>query len=189
VLLLDEPLGALDAKLRKYLQADLHALQREVGITFIYVTHDQEEALAIADRVGVMNAGRLEQLAPPAELYESPKTPFVGEFVGLSNRIPARVEGDVAHVLDAGLPLLPGSAIGAGVALVRPEAVSLVPAQDGQATVASISFLGPVSRVTVTMEDGALVVAQLASSAATRLSIGDRVRLQIESGPVLVVGA
>jgi putative spermidine/putrescine transport system ATP-binding protein len=189
VLLLDEPLSALDAKVRVQLRDEIRRVQLDVGTTTLFVTHDQEEALAIADRVGVMNAGRLEQLAPPAELYESPKTPFVGEFVGLSNRIPARVEGDVAHVLDARLPLLPGSATGAGVALVRPEAVSLVPAQDGQATVASISFLGPVSRVTVTMEDGALVVAQLASSAATRLSIGDRVRLQIESGPVLVVGA
>ena len=189
VLLLDEPLSALDAKVRVQLRDEIRRVQLDVGTTTLFVTHDQEEALAIADRVGVMNAGRLEQLAPPAELYDSPKTPFVGEFVGLSNRIPARVEGDTAHVLDTRLPLLAGSASGEGVALVRPEAVSLVADRDGHATIASVAFLGPVSRATATLSDGTLVVAQLASQAAMRLSIGERVRVEIAGGPVLVVGS
>ena len=189
VLLLDEPLSALDAKVRVQLRDEIRRVQLDVGTTTLFVTHDQEEALAIADRVGVMNAGRLEQLAPPAELYDSPKTPFVGEFVGLSNRIPARVEGETAHVLDTRLPLLAGSASGEGVALVRPEAVSLVADLNGHATIASVAFLGPVSRATATLSDGTLVVAQLASQAAMRLAIGERVRVEIAGGPVLVVGA
>ena len=89
VLLLDEPLSALDAKVRVQLRDEIRRVQLEVGTTTLFVTHDQEEALAVADRVGVMNAGRLEQLAPPAELYSAPATRFVGEFVGLSNRLPA----------------------------------------------------------------------------------------------------
>ena len=93
VLLLDEPLSALDAKVRVQLRDEIRRVQLEVGTTTLFVTHDQEEALAVADRVGVMNAGRLEQLAPPAELYSAPATRFVGEFVGLSNRLPADVRG------------------------------------------------------------------------------------------------
>ena len=189
VLLLDEPLSALDAKVRVQLRDEIRRVQLDVGTTTLFVTHDQEEALAIADRVGVMNAGRLEQLAPPAEMYDAPATPFVGEFVGLSNRIPARGEGGSALVLGTRLDLLPGSASDGGVALVRPEAVSLTPDADGHATVAAVAFLGPVSRATVTLDDGTLVVAQLASQAATRLQIGERVRVQIAGGPVLVVGA
>jgi putative spermidine/putrescine transport system ATP-binding protein len=189
VLLLDEPLSALDAKVRVQLRDEIRRVQLDVGTTTLFVTHDQEEALAVADRVGVMNAGRLEQLAPPAEMYDSPATPFVGEFVGLSNRIPARVDGGNAHVLETTLPLLPGSATGQGVALVRPEAVSFTPDAAGQATIASIAFLGPVSRATATLPDGSLIVAQLASQAANRLQIGERVRVEIEGGAVLVVGA
>ncbi len=121
VLLLDEPLSALDAKVRVQLRDEIRRVQLDVGTTTLFVTHDQEEALAIADRVGVMNAGRLDQLAPPAELYASPATPFVGQFVGLSNRIPATVTDGAADVLGVAVPVLPGSATGSGVALVRPE--------------------------------------------------------------------
>lgn len=92
VLLLDEPLGALDLKLRKQLQVELHQLQRRLGITFIYVTHDQDEALVMSDRIAVMNAGRIEQLGVAAELYESPRTRFVAQFLGSCNLISARVE-------------------------------------------------------------------------------------------------
>ena len=112
VLLLDEPLSALDAKVRVQLRDEIRRVQRDVGTTTLFVTHDQEEALAVADRVGVMNAGRLDQIAPPAELYSSPATPFVGEFVGLSNRLPARVEGETAEVLGTRVPVLSGSATG-----------------------------------------------------------------------------
>src|ERR1041384_6112932 len=91
VLLLDEPLGALDAKLRKALQIELKALQEQVGITFIYVTHDQEEALTMSDRIAVMNAGRIEQIGSPSEVYEEPQTLFVADFLGVSNLMEARV--------------------------------------------------------------------------------------------------
>ena len=97
VLLLDEPLSALDAKVRAQLRDEIRRVQLEVGTTTLFVTHDQEEALAVADRVGVMSQGRLEQLAAPAELYANPATPFVAEFVGLNNKVPAEVSGGQAR--------------------------------------------------------------------------------------------
>lgn len=187
VLLLDEPLSALDAKVRVQLRDEIRRVQVEVGTTTLFVTHDQEEALAVADRVGVMNAGRLEQLAPPAELYSAPASRFVGEFVGLSNRLPAHVTDGVAAVLGRDVPVLPGSTSGAGHALVRPESVSVVADAAGTATVATVMFLGPLSRVTSTLADGTDVVAQLASSDALRLQPGDAVRLEVAPVPVLVV--
>src|SRR5829696_8995646 len=187
VLLLDEPLSALDAKVRVQLRDEIRRVQIEVGTTTLFVTHDQEEALAVADRVGVMNAGHLEQLAPPAELYSAPASRFVGEFVGLSNRLPAEVRGAVAVVLGREVPGLPGSATGSGHALVRPESVSVVADPAGHATVTTVQFLGPLSRVTCTLIDGTDVVAQLASSDALRLEPGDVVRLEVAPEPVLVV--
>ena len=187
VLLLDEPLSALDAKVRVQLREEIRRVQIEVGTTTLFVTHDQEEALAVADRVGVMNAGRLEQLAAPAELYSAPASRFVGEFVGLSNRLPAHVSNGVAAVLGREVPVLPGSTSGAGHALVRPESVSVVADPAGTVTVATVMFLGPLSRVTCTLADGTDVVAQLASSDALRLQPGDVVRLEVDPVPVLVV--
>ena len=96
VLLLDEPLGALDAKLRKRLQIELKALQEEVGITFIYVTHDQEEALTMSDRIAVMSQGQVEQVGPPKEIYEEPATAYVADFLGVSNLMNAKATGEVA---------------------------------------------------------------------------------------------
>ncbi|MCW2792380.1 MAG: transporter related protein [Nocardioides sp.] len=192
VLLLDEPLSALDAKVRVQLRDEIRRVQIEVGTTTLFVTHDQEEALAVADRVGVMNAGRLEQLAPPAELYSSPATQFVGEFVGLSNRIPVEGSTGTTRVIDVDVPVLAGSATGTGFALVRPESVSFTPAEGaggGQATIAAIAFLGPVSRATATLDDGTLVVAQLDSAEAATLRVGGRVSVGIDPVPVLVVGA
>ena len=93
VLLLDEPLGALDAKLRKALQVELKALQERVGITFIYVTHDQEEALTMSDRLAVMSSGRIEQVGTPSEVYEHPATAYVADFLGVSNLMDAKIEG------------------------------------------------------------------------------------------------
>ncbi len=99
VLLLDEPLSALDAKVRVQLRDEIRRVQLEVGTTTLFVTHDQEEALAVADRVGVMSQGRLEQLAAPADLYANPATPFVAEFVGLNNKVPAEVSDKRAQLL------------------------------------------------------------------------------------------
>jgi putative spermidine/putrescine transport system ATP-binding protein len=208
VLLLDEPLSALDAKVRTQLRDEIRRVQLEVGTTTLFVTHDQEEALAIADRVGVMSQGRLDQIAPPTELYAEPRTRFVAEFVGLTNRLPARRDGDVAVVLGCRLPRLGGSADGAdGVALVRPEAVRverLDGAADGagdaaadraadgagvRGRVTSRAFLGPVSRVSCDLADGSSVTAQVSGAQAQQLPTGEQVRVSVEPVPVLVVPA
>ncbi|CAN5691183.1 ABC transporter ATP-binding protein [soil metagenome] len=188
VLLLDEPLSALDAKVRVTLRDEIRRVQLEVGTTTLFVTHDQEEALAVADRVGVMSQGRLEQIAPPAELYGNPATPFVAEFVGLSNKVHAEVADGSARVLGATVPVLKGSiGAGAGLAMVRPETVTVTAAADGAATVASVAFLGPISTVSVTLSDGTLVVAQMNSARAQAFSPGARVAVGVESAPVLVL--
>jgi putative spermidine/putrescine transport system ATP-binding protein len=189
VLLLDEPLSALDAKVRVQLRDEIRRVQLEVGTTTLFVTHDQEEALAVADRVGVMNAGHLEQLAPPAELYANPASPFVAEFVGLHNRVPATVSGPTARVLGSDVPVVRGSVSGSGTAMVRPESVTVQLAPDGTGTVVSVGFLGPISRVYVDLPDGLSMMAQLPSSQATKLAVGDRVRVGVEDTPVLVIAS
>jgi spermidine/putrescine transport system ATP-binding protein len=102
VLLLDEPLGALDLKLRKQMQLELKAIQHDVGITFVHVTHDQEEAMTMADGIAIMNAGRIEQLGAPSDLYENPKTAFVASFLGISNLLAGTVTGPGSVRLDDG---------------------------------------------------------------------------------------
>ncbi|MCW2847587.1 MAG: ABC-type spermidine/putrescine transport system, ATPase component [Marmoricola sp.] len=187
VLLLDEPLSALDAKVRVQLREEIRRVQQEVGTTTLFVTHDQEEALAVADRVGVMNQGRLEQLAAPADLYTHPATPFVAGFVGLHNKVTAHVDGDTADVLGSRVPVLEGSiASGTGVAMVRPESVTVTADPEGRATVVSVEFLGPFSRVHLTAA-GTALVAQMSSSQARSLVAGEPVGVTIEPSGVLVV--
>jgi putative spermidine/putrescine transport system ATP-binding protein len=188
VLLLDEPLSALDAKVRAQLRDEIRRVQLEVGTTTLFVTHDQEEALAVADRVGVMSQGRLEQLAAPADLYANPATPFVAEFVGLNNKVPAQVSGGQAEVLGTSVPTLPGSiTTGSGLAMVRPESVTVAADVSGTASVSSVAFLGPISRVYVALADGTVVSAQMASPAAKAFAPGDPVAIGVEPGGVLVV--
>jgi len=192
VLLLDEPLSALDAKVRAQLRDEIRRIQLEVGITTLFVTHDQEEALAIADRVGVMRAGHLEQLAPPTEVYSRPATSFVAEFVGLSNRLAGEVKDGSVIVRGCTLPLVErDTPNGQVVALVRPEAVTLAsqgaaePAGPLAGTVIAVTFLGATSRVTVDLGD-ARILAQLSTADATVLSAGSPVALTIRPDPVLV---
>ncbi|UUZ57734.1 ABC transporter ATP-binding protein [Nocardioides sp. B-3] len=188
VLLLDEPLSALDAKVRVQLRDEIRRIQLSVGTTTLFVTHDREEALAVADRVGVMNAGRLEQIAPPAELYERPATPFVASFVGLHNKLAATVSSGVASVLGASVPTVSGSiSSGSGVAMVRPESVSVSPSSAGNASVVSVGFLGPISRVHLLTAGGEPLMAQLPSALAVGLAPDDRVSVTIAPTPVLVV--
>jgi len=130
VLLLDEPLGALDLKLRKQMQLELKAIQHDVGITFIHVTHDQEEAMTMADRIAIMNAGKIEQLGTPSDLYERPQTAFVASFLGISNLLRGTVSGPQSVKLDDGteVQLAPGTLNGTTgrVAVgVRPEKIRL----------------------------------------------------------------
>jgi putative spermidine/putrescine transport system ATP-binding protein len=191
VLLLDEPLSALDAKVRAQLRDQIRRIQLEVGITTLFVTHDQEEALAIADRVGVMQDGRLEQLAPPTEVYSRPATAFVAEFVGLSNRLAGTVSGSTVTVRGRDLPLVdPSTPPGPAIALVRPEAVTLASDSTGESgpltgTVIASTFLGATSRVTVDLGD-ATILAQLSTADAMEHPAGSRVALTIRPDPVLV---
>ncbi|MBS7538245.1 ABC transporter ATP-binding protein [Ancylobacter lacus] len=160
VLLLDEPLGALDLKLRKQMQAELKRLHRELGLTFIAVTHDQEEALNLSDFIAVMNAGRIEQYGTPEEVYARPATRFVADFVGEANLVPATVEPDGLRLEDGTrLPLPEGgpgavrAAAGAAVTLaVRPEAVEVHAAATGTrpglaARVEEVLYSGAARRV------------------------------------------
>ncbi|PPG28455.1 spermidine/putrescine ABC transporter ATP-binding protein [Pseudoclavibacter sp. RFBG4] len=126
VLLLDEPLSALDAKVRVQLRDEIRRIQLEVGITTVFVTHDQEEALAVADRVAVMRGGIIEQLGEPEAIYSTPENAFVADFIGHHSRVRASAEGGVATVLGQRVPLLAGSAEGAVDVLLRPEHVSFV---------------------------------------------------------------
>ena len=191
VLLLDEPLSALDAKVRARLRDEIRRVQLEVGTTTLFVTHDQEEALAIADRVGVMQSGRLEQLGPPMTVYSRPATPFVASFVGLTNRLNGVVRDGAVEVRGTRLPLVQTDATnGPAVALVRPEAVTLAGEGDStpgplNGTVIATAFLGATSRVTVDLGD-VTVLAQLATSDAAAHPAGTRVRLALRPDPVLI---
>ncbi|HEY5184180.1 MAG TPA: ABC transporter ATP-binding protein [Actinomycetes bacterium] len=191
VLLLDEPLSALDAKVRAQLRDQIRRIQLEVGITTLFVTHDQEEALAIADRVGVMREGRLEQLGPPTEVYSRPATSFVAEFVGLTNRLAGEVSGGEVTVRGVRLPLVDASTPdGPVTALVRPEAVMVAPEAPTDSgplvgTVIATTFLGATSRITVDLGD-TTIMAQLRTAEAAALPAGSRVTLAIRLDPVLV---
>jgi putative spermidine/putrescine transport system ATP-binding protein len=190
VLLLDEPLSALDARVRRQLREEIRRIQIMVGITTLFVTHDQEEALAMGDRVGVMSAGRLEQIAEPAELYDRPRTPFVAEFVGLTNRIPATATNGTVAVLGTDVPLLEGSAAaGPVLALIRPENVRLTAADDGAGRVAAVSFLGSLCRAQVTLPDETLVVAQMSASEASGLYPGASVAVTVLPTPAFAVAS
>jgi len=159
VLLLDEPLSALDAKIRVSLRSEIRAIQRELGITTVFVTHDQEEALSISDQVVVMNGGRAEQAGTPFEIYNAPKTRFVATFVGTLNVLQGRVDGAAPGHVEVGgtrLPLETQAPFGSNVALaIRPESIRLkgteacdirVPASIGE-----VSFLGSVIRIRASM--------------------------------------
>ena len=191
VLLLDEPLSALDAKVRARLRDEIRRVQLEVGITTLFVTHDQEEALAIADRVGVMQSGRLEQLGPPMLVYSRPATPFVAEFVGLTNRLPGQVFHGTVEVRGTRLPLVQSDVPdGPAIALIRPEAVTMVGEAEGTAgplvgTVIATAFLGATSRVTVDLGD-ITIMTQMSTSDASAHPAGSRVQLTLRPDPVLI---
>jgi putative spermidine/putrescine transport system ATP-binding protein len=190
VLLLDEPLSALDAKVRVQLRDEIRRIQQEVGITTLFVTHDQEEALVVADRVGVMQSGKLEQIGPPQEIYRRPATGFVADFIGVTNRLPGVASGDTVTVLGQQVPLLPGSASGQVEALVRPEHVRLTPGASpglNTGTVLTTGFLGAHAKVQVELQDGRLLIAQLGVSDAENLSYGDLVEVVLQPVPLLAV--
>jgi putative spermidine/putrescine transport system ATP-binding protein len=175
VLLLDEPLGALDRKLREQMQVELKALQREIGITFVFVTHDQDEALTMSDRIAVFNQGRLEQVGTPSDVYERPATPFVADFIGASNI----VEGDQAAAVFGD----------ARPASLRPERIRLAPAgsaarpgeQAAEGRLVDVVYAGATLRRVVALDAGPVfLVVQPAGGldvGAAATHRGDRVQL------------
>jgi putative spermidine/putrescine transport system ATP-binding protein len=189
VLLLDEPLSALDAKVRVQLREQIRTLQQRLGTTTLFVTHDQEEALSMADRVGVMRAGKLEQVATPTELYSRPATAFVAEFVGTMNRVPGELHADgTVAVLGAGVPAADArdAAPGPVDALIRPEELSLAVDPQGNGIVTSRTFLGAVTRLTVLLDGDTEVRVDVPSAQAATLEAGAAVQVTLPSVPVLV---
>jgi putative spermidine/putrescine transport system ATP-binding protein len=200
VLLMDEPLSALDARVRVQLREEIRRIQTELGITALYVTHDQEEALSISDRVAVMSSGRPEQVATPPEIYGEPATPFVAEFVGTMNRLESTVvDGGTGRVRWGTTELTVDAARGRAngdrvLVLVRPESVTLEPLPNGEGPrdglsgqIVSTVFLGPVTRIRVGTDDGGELSADVSSSAAARLHVGAPVvaRFSAEQARVL----
>ena len=180
VLLLDEPLGALDLKLREQMQVELKALQRSLGITFIFVTHDQEEALTLSDRVAVFNNGKIEQLGSPRDLYDHPQSEFVARFVGSSNLF-----------TDEESRTLFGKT---GMHSVRPEKLDLeLSARDGllEAKIEETIFLGAATRVLVQLNSGKhlTVLQQTTSGDAVDWTRGDKVWVQLDANDLVKLGA
>ena len=175
VLLLDEPLGALDLKLRQQMQIELKSLQQQVGITFVYVTHDQEEALSMSDRLAVFNAGKIEQVGAPAEIYEAPVTAFVAGFVGVSNLVTGRAAAEIT-----GSP---------ETFSIRPEKIRLSPVDapvdagsfSATGTAVEVVYLGMFTRYLVTLDQGGELMVASQNLAETSEKVqaakGQRVRL------------
>jgi putative spermidine/putrescine transport system ATP-binding protein len=169
VLLLDEPLGALDLKLREEMQVELKSIQHEVGITFVFVTHDQGEALSMSNRIAVFNQGRIEQVGTPREIYEHPATAFVAGFVGTSNVLSSERSQQLLGVSE------PHS--------IRPERLRLVQGETGAdeidvaGVVSDIQYLGADCRVRVQLDDGASMIASVPSDGLAGVAIGGNVRL------------
>ena len=204
-LLLDEPLGALDVKLRKHMQLELKRIQSSLGTTFVYVTHDQEEALAMSDRIAVMNGGLVEQTGSPREIYEHPSTAFVADFIGSLNAFDLRIDeligqnavmrlGESARIV---VPVEAGHKPGETLrAAVRPERVQIAPARgaplDGgsrvDGTIAEVVFLGMYLQYHVDTAAGRLVSHRLADE-AHQLEVGDQVTLSWEPEEAALLGA
>jgi spermidine/putrescine transport system ATP-binding protein len=213
VLLLDEPLGALDLKLRKRLQVELKRIQQEVGITFVYVTHDQEEALTMSDRIAVMHRGRIEQVGAPEDLYDRPATSFVADFIGTTNLLTGDVTAIAGGVADVRLEggdavRLPAAGRRPGERVwlsLRPESIVVTSARDAgapagaqaradgaepaplAATVDQVAFLGAALQY-LARTRGGLVLTALVGRDAPRFAIGDNVELSWKPADALVLG-
>lgn len=199
VLLLDEPLGALDLKLRKAMQLELKALQEQVGITFIYVTHDQEEALTMSDRIAVINEGRVLQIGTPMEIYENPATRFVADFIGESNflagvvsevsgkEVVVSVDGQIPVRARSDLPLTVGQPVSV---VVRPEKISLVDASGITGRIEEMVYIGTDTRYAVRLTDRTSVIVREQNMNPERVRLyraGDEVSLSWSPSQALVL--
>jgi putative spermidine/putrescine transport system ATP-binding protein len=193
VLLLDEPLSALDAKVRVQLREQIRVLQTRLKITTLFVTHDQEEALSMADRVCVMRSGRIEQVDVPATLYAAPATPFVAEFVGTMNRIPGVITENGVSLLDTTVAVrttegtsaeerAPGTAVDV---LVRPEGLTLTASPHARSIVMTTTFLGSVTRLGVLLDEDLMVYVDQPNSAA-QIPVGSAVEVSLTERAVMV---
>jgi putative spermidine/putrescine transport system ATP-binding protein len=198
VLLLDEPLSALDAKVRVQLREQIRVLQTRLKITTLFVTHDQEEALSMADRVCVMRAGQIEQVDTPSTLYSAPATPFVAEFVGTMNRIPGAITDDgrvglLGSVVDIRTAVDSGSRGGSGPypsgtpvdVLVRPEGLAVAPSPQGRGIVMTTTFLGSITRLGVLLDEDVMVYVDLSNSALS-IPTGSAVEVTLTERSVMV---
>jgi spermidine/putrescine transport system ATP-binding protein len=193
VLLLDEPLSALDLKLRQAMQIELKRLQMETGITFVFVTHDQEEALTMSDRVGVMSHGKLQQVGTAKEIYTKPVNRFVASFIGETNFLAAKAEGTSARLASGDTVALETAAKGDVTLTVRPEQVRLVAASEGgaiAATITNLVYFGTDTYVHVALTDGTEVTSRVQSPVTGDLGLerGGKVGLRFTPGAVQVVG-
>jgi spermidine/putrescine transport system ATP-binding protein len=195
VLLLDEPLGALDLKLRKEMQLELKRIQHDVGITFVHVTHDQEEAMTMADRIVIMNGGRIEQFGTPADLYERPSTPFVAAFLGVSNLLPATIVSEGVVRLDEGTevkvppPALAGRTGRVSIG-IRPEKIRPDASESNRlaGTVAETAYIGVSTQYIVDTAAGSVTVyVQNDRPGARSASPGDRLTLSWNPESTFVV--
>ncbi len=193
VLLLDEPLSALDLKLRQAMQIELKRLQRETGITFVFVTHDQEEALTMSDRIGVMSNGKLQQVGSAKEIYTKPKNRFVASFIGETNFLTARGEGTKARLASGDLVDFDSPVKGEVTLTIRPEQLRLVAANEPDAIAATISnlvYFGTDTHVHLELADRTELVARVQSPATgdAELEKGTKVGLRFAPGALQIVG-
>ena len=188
LLLMDEPLSNLDAKLRLELREDIRTLQRSLGIATIYVTHDQEEALAVSDRICVMHAGRIEQVASPFELYRTPATRFAASFVGAMNFLPARIADGVLQCGPLHLPI--AAADGAVELAIRPEDLGIGPGPVSlPGIVQSLSFLGREAMLTVATEIGIILYLAASPGADLLAAVGETIQLTLPPDRIAVFAA
>jgi spermidine/putrescine transport system ATP-binding protein len=200
VLLLDEPLGALDAKLRKALQIELKAIQEQFGITFVYVTHDQEEALTMSDRIAVMSNGNIEQIATPAEMYEEPQTEFVADFLGVSNLMSVTVDGgsDDSCTVRLGEFTLAArrgdiGARGERRVVIRPERVRISPYEESGANrvpgmIERVVYLGSAEQLVVRLATGDVVHALVVNDGTEReLAQGTAIQAELPADALRVL--
>jgi iron(III) transport system ATP-binding protein len=196
VLLMDEPLSNLDAKLRVQVRETISELQREAGITTIFVTHDQEEALAMSDMIGLMKRGRLEQVGPPAEIYRHPVSSYVADFVGGANilqvELPGPLPGGAAQGLTVGAARIDATVprplqAGRAFVIARPEDIAIADAPAGETVITGRQYLGDVTHYRVRLGEGLSVAVALHGPGHDRHGVGQPVTLSFDAGRTLVV--